>query len=173
MSGKTEFPHLHFAVRRGEAAVDPFIGATPGKPCGPGAHPLWRPDVAARLPYRPTAVYNAGFAGGPADAQTARAGGYGTELRRDAAALVLWTDSFNVRAGDRLLIEILGPKGETVVEHATDIAKDQSRRFVFAGRRAPLGGWREGEYRGSARLVRPHRGDWTEIDSRDARVTLR
>jgi hypothetical protein len=61
LSGDTEFPHLHFSVRRGDAVVDPFApGASEG--CQAAGEPLWTPAVAAQMPYRAGTVLNTGFA---------------------------------------------------------------------------------------------------------------
>ena len=62
LSGRTEFPHLHFTVRHRGRLVDPFaFGAVAGS-CGGGAS-LWKPATAKALEYRARAVLNEGFAG--------------------------------------------------------------------------------------------------------------
>ena len=62
LSGATSFPHLHMTVRKGKEIVDPFVGLSRKDECGPGEDPLWKADVLAKLPYKPTALYSAGFA---------------------------------------------------------------------------------------------------------------
>src|SRR5258706_5949203 len=61
LSGDTEFPHLHFSVRHGDAAVDPFASAST-EGCAEPGEPLWTPAVAAQMPYRRGTVLNTGFA---------------------------------------------------------------------------------------------------------------
>ena len=52
LSGMTEYPHLHFTVRREGKVVDPFAyGASPGT-CGEG-NSLWEQSLHAQLTYRP------------------------------------------------------------------------------------------------------------------------
>jgi hypothetical protein len=89
LSGKTSYPHLHFALRLKRKVVGPFAGLGPGgKPeirlsartarrkarekgrgeakagrSGAGPGTLWRAETLAVLPYRPVVIFNAGFAG--------------------------------------------------------------------------------------------------------------
>ncbi len=155
LSGATSYPHLHLTVRKGKEIVDPFVGLARKDECGPGEAPLWKADVLAKLPYRPTALYSSGFATGRPIPEKARDGAYRAKtLKRDAPALVLWVDMFRVRKGDRLSFTITGPGSSKVFRRAADIEKDQARRFAYAGirRKSPL--WAPGVYRGQVKLVR-------------------
>ena len=155
LSGATSFPHLHLTVRKDEKIVDPFVGLSRKEQCGPGEEPLWKADVLAKLPYRPTALYSAGFTTGKPNHEKARDGAYREKtFSRLVPALVLWVDVFRVRKGDRLSITITGPGSSKVFQHTADIEKDQARRFAFAGkpRKSPL--WDAGVYRGEVKLVR-------------------
>src|SRR5690606_11871451 len=70
MSGNSEFPHLHFTVRRDGQTVDPFAAAT-REGCGKaGGAMLWSAAAAKALPYRATVVLAAGFAVTPDEART-------------------------------------------------------------------------------------------------------
>ncbi|MFQ5467349.1 MAG: M23 family metallopeptidase, partial [Kiloniellaceae bacterium] len=63
LSGRTDFPHLHFAVRHGGAALDPFTGRAPEQGCGlAGATPLWSAAARRALAYRAGGLLAAGFA---------------------------------------------------------------------------------------------------------------
>ena len=155
LSGATSFPHLHLTVRKDEKIVDPFVGLSRKEQCGPGEESLWKADVLAKLPYRPTALYSAGFTTGKPNHEKARDGAYREKtFSRLVPALVLWVDVFRVRKGDRLSITITGPGSSKVFQHTADIEKDQARRFAFAGkpRKSPL--WDAGVYRGEVKLVR-------------------
>src|SRR3546814_6955408 len=44
LSGNTDFPHLHFAVTRGNVLLDPFTGQQPTAACGAAPGSLWSPD---------------------------------------------------------------------------------------------------------------------------------
>ena len=159
LSGLTEYPHLHLSVRRNDTVVDPFVGPAPGKKCGPGAAPLWRPEVMKEFPYHPTVVFHAGFADEPATADKARTGAYDHPPSRTGKALVMWAEAFHVHKDDRFLVAIDGPGGKQVVHQASPpIPRDQARRFVFIGKRTPPEGWPAGDYQGTVQLVRP-KGD--------------
>ena len=160
LSGFTEYPHLHISVRKNDTVVDPFVGPTPGKKCGPGVAPLWRPEVMKELPYHPTSVFNVGFADEPAEAKKARMGAYDHPPSRTGKALVMWAEAFHVQKNDRFLVAIDGPGGTKIAHQASPpIPRDQARRFVFIGKRTPPEGWPAGEYQGTVQLVRPKGGD--------------
>ena len=156
LSGATEYPHLHFQIEKDGVIVDPFVGTERSNPCALGERPLWRTDVLARLvPYQPTALYLAGIGAGAPDITAVRDGG-GTAARigRDAAALVLWVDVFNVRAGDVVELRIVDPAGTTVFVHKDTAPKNQARRFVYGGRKRAGEAWPAGHYGGEIRLLR-------------------
>ena len=155
LSGATSFPHLHLTVRKGKEIVDPFVGLARQDECGPGEDPLWKADVLAKLPYRPTALYSAGFATTKPDQEGARDGRYREKtFSRMAPALVLWVDMFRVRKGDRLNFIITGPGESKVFQKSITIKKTRARQFAAAGtgRKALL--WAPGVYRGQVKLVR-------------------
>ena len=156
LSGATEYPHLHFQIERNRGIVDPFVGLDRQAPCGPGEQPLWRADILAGLgPYQPTALDLAGFSSGTPDIAAARDGRGGADvIGRNAPALVLWVDIFNVRAGDVVEMRILDPTGATIFVHRDAVPKNQARRFVYAGTKRQGEGWAPGLYAGEIRLVR-------------------
>lgn len=175
LSGFTEYPHVHLSVRKGGAVVDPFVGESATGRCGPGDAPLWSPEVMAKLPYGPTALYNAGFADEVPKWDRAEAGAYQRPLARAGAVLVVWAAAFNVREGDRFHIAIFGPDGRVIAKEATKpFAKHQARRFEFIGKRTPPEGWPAGKYVGTVRALRPKGGDqYTVLGTLTATVTIR
>ncbi len=155
MSGLTQFPHLHFQVFHGRQYVDPFTGPEQKTPCMAGNGSLWKKKVLVRLPYRPTALYNAGFAGENASPVKARAGAYnGLVLTRRAPAVVLWVDIFNIRKGDRLTFTITAPGGRRILDNAVSIGRNATRKFRFLGLLRKGGVWPVGLYKGEVRLER-------------------
>lgn len=155
LSGMTQFPHLHFGVRHGEAVIDPFTGPVPPEGCGAPGAPLWSASDREATHYSPVDIYQVGAAVGPPQAAAAYAG----ELKADtvptsAPALVAWATLAAVRAGDELTIRLVAPDGEPVAESETVLEKDQIRYFAFTGRRRTAPSWTPGEYRIDVRLVR-------------------
>jgi len=155
LSGDTSFPHLHFDVRHGERSVDPFVGLRRERSCRPGERPLWRPAVADRLDYQPLLLVNAGFATAAVDKDDVRAG-YHHEPRLPATspALVLWAESYWVKAGDRLRFRLDGPDGRTLLDETMAIERDRARFVGYVGRPRPEGLWPAGVYRGEIALER-------------------
>lgn len=153
LSGKTEFPHVHLAVRKGGKAVDPFTSQEVSAGCGKEGKPLWRADLS--VPYEEVALYNAGFSAGKPDMAAIRNGKRDDgPLALSSPALVLWVDIFGVEAGDKLWFLITGPDGKPVFEHVEQIEKTQARRFAFAGPRLKTDAWPAGTYTGQATLTR-------------------
>jgi hypothetical protein len=155
LSGFTQYPHLHVTVRRGDTVIDPFVGLARKEKCGLGDRPLWRPDVLARLPYGPSALYTMGFAGEKPTPQKARAGQYrDAVIARDAPVFILWLDAFQVRAGDELVLTIIGPDGKPFLRSAKTLKKKYARAFNFAGKRLKTSILSPGTYTGIATLTR-------------------
>lgn len=158
-SGFAAFPHLHLGVIKGKRDIDPFVGLAREDRCGLGTRPLWKPRLLERLQYRPTALFNAGFATTKPKWDAVKRGAYRDDvLSRKARVLVLWAVIFHVRTGDRLTLRITGPDGEEVLSHASRLQKDQASRFAFAGRKRKGLSWDAGTYTGEVRLIRegPH-----------------
>jgi hypothetical protein len=153
LSGHTEFPHVHLAVRREGTHVDPFTGQTQSAGCGQRAQSLWRDD--AELAYEHSALYNAGFDVGAPDINAIRDGRRNDgPFAGDAPALVMWVDMFGVQTGDRLTFRVTGPDGATLFEQAQRIEKTQARRFVYVGKKRTVKAWARGTYAGEVTLLR-------------------
>lgn len=154
-SGKAEFPHVHFQVRKGAAIVDPFVGLRRAKPCGPGRQPLWKAGTMARLPYRPSAVFNAGFSETPPPGEIGRKGNFRKKvLGRRAPKFVLWADVFWTQPGDTLVISVEAPGGKKILNHKVAVQKMRAYRMIAATLRGQGNPWAPGIYRGEVRLER-------------------
>ena len=137
LSGDTSFPHVHFDVRHGDQVIDPFVGPTADRACGPGKDPLWRADVMAGLAYQPVVLTNAGFAAGRPLWERVQAGdGHAADLPATSPALVLWVEGYWVAAGDRVRFRVAGPDGAPVVDRVVALDKGWKRWFQFAGEAA-------------------------------------
>ncbi len=174
MSGSAQYPPVHFQVMHERKLIDPFVGLERSDRCALGDQPLWTAAALAKLAYRPTALYNGGFAATAPKPKAMRDGRYRDNvLPRTAPALVLWVDMFAVKAGDELMLGITGPNGETILKYSKMIKKTQARRYAYAGvrRKTPL--WPAGVYKGEIRLVRENGLDGREEYSATREVTLR
>ncbi|HEY9519565.1 MAG TPA: M23 family metallopeptidase [Gemmatimonadales bacterium] len=105
-SGFSNWPHLHFEVRRGSTAIDPWRG-----PCQPGVS-LWQ----AQLPYQNVfRVLDAGVRDGPIAGQPEL-----LERPPDSPAITgaggvlsFWAELYNIRA-ELLRAELRSPAGAVV-----------------------------------------------------------
>ena len=150
LSGNTEFPHVHLALRRNGQVVDPFD--PDGRiTCGaPDPETLW----SAPIDYAPGALLNAGFTTGIPDYDSVKAGTAGLDtIASDAPALVVWGYAFGGRQGAVLRITITGPGG-TITDHSETIDRNQAQFFRAAGRKTPPQGWPAGDYAASVSLIR-------------------
>lgn len=159
LSGKTEFPHLDFVVRRDGQALDPFAPDAGASSCAtmPTEAPntLWLPQVASMLVYRSSGVLMAGFAPEAADRGKAQRGDYSGDVAADAPILGFYVEVFGVMQGDQERIRIVGPDGKTLTRNDSKIGRRAAVRYMFTGRRLSSGqAWQAGAYTATYELAR-------------------
>lgn len=155
MSGRTSFPHLHFAVRKGETVLDPFTRLSLEAGCGADGASLWTDATTFALAYRSAAILNTGFAPGSVAYQDIESGRHsGFRLNVDSPALVFYGRSVGLVAGDVEVIEIRGPGGLLISHAGAPLQRAMADKSMFAGRKVPKTGWRKGVYTGIYRVIR-------------------
>lgn len=160
LSGRTEFPHLHFEVRHRGKAVDPFVGPIDGFQCGSAKSPMWSEGAGKILKYRPTGLLQTGFA---TDVPTRKAVEWGETLPEpvssSAPAIVFWVELFGVQQGDIETIQLFGPDNKTVISARTrQVSGDKARWLSYVGRKRRGVGWDPGVYQSRYELMREHAG---------------
>lgn len=174
LSGKSEFPHLHFEVRYRGTPVDPFTGLVRSNHCGIGNNSLWAKDALTVLGYRPTGVLQAGFAAQAPLLKTVEQGEYDrTEFTRDAPALVFWVEAFGARTGDQGLLQLFGPDGRILAEKKETFSSHKARWFSYAGRKRPAKEWPAGPYLGRYRILRESGESLSIVINREFTLTVR
>lgn len=165
LSGRTQFPHLHFTLRRDGVVIDPFA-PDPAADCGAGTMPdLW--DSTPPAP--PGGLIGAGFSDHVPDYDAVKAGEAArTGMPAQADGLVLFAYAYGGLAGDRISLDIAGPGG-TVMTREVVLDRDQAQFFRAAGRRLSGPRWSAGTYAGVVRLIR----DGQVMDERRVSVELR
>jgi hypothetical protein len=159
LSGKTEFPHVHFALRKNGRTIDPFTGQPPESGCGPGGGSLWSPPAQAALAYRAGGLLLAGFAEDVPSMDGLVNGEHrGESLSSDGRALVFWALAWGLREGDRETIRIVGPDGEVFAEGSFALPRDKAQWRRFTGKRRKAERWPPGRYRGEYRVTRDRNG---------------
>lgn len=152
-SGHTQFPHLHIAVRKDGAVVDPFNTddiSTCGRDDGP-QDDLW----AETIPYRAGGLVSTGVASAvPAFEQVKAGRAHLATLNSSAPALVGFAQVFGGRAGDVVEVSLIQPNGQAFHTGRATLEKSQARLFRAFGKKRPQAGWETGEWAVQSRLMR-------------------
>lgn len=157
LSGNSEFPHLHFEVRRHGRSVDPFLGEAGAEACALGRRPLWSGSALEALVYVPTGVLDAGFsATRPAVAD----GIVATERVRNAgsklAAVVFWVQIYGAQENDVEEMRLVAPDGSVIAVRRARIPGNKAQWLAYVGKRRAASSttWVGGVYRGEYALWR-------------------
>ncbi len=145
LSGQSEYPHLHFTVRRGQTVVDPFSPDAVAGTCAP-ATSLWSEEAASSLAYRERVVLNAGFTDAAVTMDSIEAGAL-PDPSANAGALIAYVRALGFKAGDVERLTVTGPGGEVLVDSTGDaVPRPQAQRMLFGGKRNRGQGWSSGLY---------------------------
>jgi hypothetical protein len=154
LSGDTEFPHLHFTVRRAGKAVDPFAPDS-SNPAACGAQPsLWSAAASRQMSYKAGAILNAGFAGAPVTMQDVENGGVAPPAA-SSAYVVAYVRAIELELGDKVEIALTGPGGAPLASATTQpLDHDKAQYISFVGKKRPAAGWPRGVYTAQIRVHR-------------------
>ena len=155
LSGHTEFPHLHFEVRRLGKIVDPFVGAGEAAPCEPGRDPLWQQQALLALEYTATGVLDADISGAPparADGNVDREMTAG--FTPESKAVVFWVQIYGAQADDLEEMRLLAPDGGVLAERRDRIERNRAQQLTYVGTRHRGAVLPAGTYRGEYTLYR-------------------
>lgn len=157
LSGRTEFPHLHFEVTFRGRTVDPFVGPVSKTGCGIQERPLWRGATSRGLDYRGIGLIDAGFAGRRPTVRGIEEGHHrAARINGASDALVFWVRVFGLRPGDRQQLIVQRPDGSVLVKsEPKSVDRPKAVWMSFTGKPRPKAGvWPAGTYRGSYVLTR-------------------
>jgi Peptidase family M23 len=157
MSGKTDFPHLHFSVRLHDKKVDPFAYGQGEGACGSGSS-LWDTALREKLSYRQREILNFGFAAGPVSMEQIESG----EVQRhlpgvDSPALVAYVRAIGLKAGDELELEITAPDGNLFFQERHQPLDRAKAQFLVMGGRKGRAPWPSGVYTANYRVLHERR----------------
>ncbi len=158
LSGTTEFPHLHLAVRHHGQVVDPFTGQRGGTGCTQGiqgtGRGLWSVSVPAEaLAYQGRHLFQAGFSDQAVSRQLLDDGGLPSATAH-GEALVAYATLIHLEAGDVFTLTLTGPAGfRQVVANTEPMDRFKAQYYQMAGRRLTAERWPPGVYRATARVT--------------------
>ncbi len=159
LSGRTEFPHLHFGVRHRGRTVDPFVGLSAEPGCGVVAKALWSRAAVTGLAYVPSGLLGAGFAPGKPDIEAARRGDLGAaRLPANAPGVVFWVDFFGALKDDEMRVRLVAPDGLVLARARHTFERSKAQYFQFVGKKRKADAWPVGVYRGEFALTRVSQG---------------
>lgn len=151
LSGQTDYPHLHFVVRRDGKPVDPF-NPDGLLECGPNVAArgsLWQTPVI----YDPGGIVALGVTDAPPDFDMVKAGTAGqVSIAPDAVSLYAFVAAYGMRDGDIMRISLAGPEGE-ILSDDTEVHGPYPQYFAYSGRDQD-GEWATGGYIAMAQLLR-------------------
>lgn len=161
LSGRTEFPHLHFQIHHRGVLIDPFVGVTDETGCSVNERPLWLNSQSIGLRYRGVGMIDAGFTGRlPNPVMIEQGNARKKTLPAQSAALVFWVKLFGIRPEDRQRLIIYSPSGTVLADvRPKPVNRPKARGITYAAIRPPRNDngykpWPPGIYRGVYRLVR-------------------
>lgn len=158
LSGQTEYPHLHFTVRKDGVVVDPFAPDAEAGVCEARGS-LWSREAGDRMVYRRGVVLNTGFASGAVSMEAVEDAAI-APAARGAPALVAYVRAIGLEAGDVQHLKVTGPDGNIVAQTRIDpLDRAKAQYLLYAGRRTPPEGWGTGTYRATY---------WVERGGREA-----
>ncbi len=148
-SGGTDFPHLHYAIRRFGAVVNPFTGVSPTGCNAASAKPLWRAET--RLAYTPNALFGFGVSKVfPALETVKQDHAMLTAPEGETEPFYIWLHLLGVRAGDSARLMAFGPDGRPFASELFQITEDETVYLANIGVSPSDMGllrWPQGEYR--------------------------
>ncbi|GAA3863867.1 M23 family metallopeptidase [Celeribacter arenosi] len=151
LSGRTDFPHLHFVLRHEGRIVDPFnpdAEITCGAPAINGGT-LWQKPMV----YQPGGLLTIGVTDTTPTLEIVRAGTADKpKLAVDAPAIILFTLLYGAQKDDVLRLWVAGPDGELFSDSVT--IEETATQIVRASGRKIDGAWRDGGYRAQVQFTR-------------------
>lgn len=149
LSGLTNIPHLHIGVLKDGKVIDPFAPEHTSQCDAQDGRGLW----ADMPPYHKTGLFTAGMVTSVPSFDAVKSGEARETTASPDAPLVVYGHMFQAESGDVLTLSASGPAGE-IFSHKEVLKSPKASQFKAFGRKAPAGGWPEGDYRGIVRLTR-------------------
>ncbi len=169
LSGETEYPHLHFSLRKNGKRIDPFDGVPSDIACNAGENTrsLWSPTIN----YSPMALVSATLTVTPPNRKTIWDAAP-TRIASNAASLVLTGTVFGMRAGDKWHFKITQPDGSVFFENRKIFTKDKQFHYQFGGKKRPSGGFQKGVWTGRILVERVLGGGKMLYFEKETTVTI-
>jgi hypothetical protein len=148
LSGQTEFPHLHFMMRRDGSIIDPLTSGEQSNACGAGEQTILRTSSGDGQFYRDAFVLNRGFVDGVIELDAIEAGGL--EARKphtQSPALVAYIRVVGLKAGDVQHFKLTGPTGAVLTDKIFEpMDRPKAQNSLYIGKKRTGEAWPAGRY---------------------------
>ncbi len=159
MSGKTEFPHLHFTVRKNDQIIDPFSSNKTIKNinCNSKKKPLWKKEVSRLLEYFPITVLDAGFSNIiPSNNKKQRVRELAaSKVNINNDKLIFWLDIIGIKKNDILSAKLKDKNQKIIAKNSTKFTKNKAQYFQFIGKKNLK--LEKGSYSGEINIIRDNK----------------
>lgn len=154
MSGKTQWPHLSYALLRNDMVFDPFSGKTPLEGCSGYSNPLWGGGINPI--YEPAQVTSIGFNFGTISSKTIMDGAAksATAMKSQTPQISLWVMMMNIQKGDEITLKVIEPSGRILNEQIIKVDFDQKYYPVHLSTLRKNFLWDKGNYKGVVTISR-------------------
>jgi hypothetical protein len=146
LSGATEFPHVHLAIRHNGEPVDPFAYRAAPESCV-GGHSLWSPLLTGVPSYKETEILNFGFASNALTMDAIETGAPGLHPISRHTPIVAYVRIIGLKVGDGQELSIRSPDGDVIALHqGAPLESSKAQAFISVGRKPPASAWPTGRY---------------------------
>lgn len=150
-SGEAAFPHVHLAVSKDDETVDPFL-TEPDPACGKEGQALWSVKTKAALPYQAGTLLGLGISDHPIELEELEDGAPLAQPTPDTPVVTyMW--AINLQKDDVIALKLMRGD-EVLVDNFETLDRNKAQMMLFAGKKAPQGGWPKGSYTGTVTVTR-------------------
>lgn len=151
-SGRAEFPHVHFSVRKHDVSIDPFDPDGVVNCSTPGDSTMW-----AQTPtYQPGGLIDVGMTTHVPEYAEIKEGKVAvTGATQDAPSIVVYGFTFGTRQGDVLQLKLNAPNGNQIAFDEATFNGNHAQAYRAIGKKLQNGRrWQKGAYVGTVTLRR-------------------
>lgn len=150
-SGDAAFAHMHLQVSKDDKVVDPFL-ADDSSACGKDGPSLWSASAKSAFAYKQGELIGFGIIDRPPKLEDLEDGAHLRPADPDTPMVAyLW--AINLQKGDVVTIE-LSKDGTSLSSNSDTLDHSKAQMMLFAGKKAPAGGWPKGTYTAAVTVMR-------------------
>lgn len=160
LSGKTEFPHLHFSITSSKKQkIDPFTGKVLTTSCSNSSlkpsDGLWSNAALQKLSYMRGSELASGFSDHPITITAIEDNSKQTKTLSSASPiLAYWVHWMGLEKNDMITLTLTAPDGSTLATHTETLSNNKATYFRFIGSKKHAGNWPKGTYTGQYTITR-------------------